>query len=149
MKKRIFAIVVMVLGVLPAFAGDTIKVHEPWARASILSSRPGAAYVTIESTTGDRLVVASTPVAKRVMIHNLEASDGIARMKHLEELEIPAGQPVTLAPGGMHLMLMGLRGKLVEGTTFPMTLGFEKAGEITVDVSVFGIATLEPRKSTK
>lgn len=79
------------------------------------------------------------------MIHAVESDGDVNRMKHVEVLEIPAGQRVTLAPGGMHLMLMGLHDKFDEGTIFPMTLSFEKAGKITVEVSVLGIAAKGPQ----
>jgi copper(I)-binding protein len=124
-------------------------VREAWARATILTSRPGVAYATIESVLDDRLVEVSAPVANRVMIHAMKSIDGISRMKHLRVLEILAGQSIILAPGSMHFMLMGMQRKLIEGTTFPVTLTFEKAGEITVEVSVLGIAAVKPQKTAQ
>ncbi len=146
MRKLIATVVVIWAVASPALAQETVRVFDAWARASVLASRPGAAYVTIESTSDDTLIGASTPVAKRVMIHAVEKDGDVSRMKHVEALELPAGQQVTLAPGGMHLMLMGLQDKLSEGTAFPMTLSFEIAGEITVDVSVLGIAAEGPQE---
>lgn len=130
---------------LPASAlSEEIAVTDPWARASITASRPAAAYMTFESSTGDRLIGITTPVAKNVVIHAVREEDGINRMVHLPALDIPAGEPVTLAPGGMHAMLMELDAKLVEGESFPMTLRFEKAPEMTVKVPVLGIAAQGP-----
>ena len=83
------------------------------------------------------------------MIHAIEKDGDVSRMKPVGALDIPAGQRVTLAPGGMHMMLMGLHKKLDEGATFPMTLSFEKSGEITVEVSVLGIAADGPEKSER
>jgi len=115
------------------------------ARASILANRPGAAYLTLESDIADRLMSLGTPVAGQVMLHGTEAdANGVARMAHIEALDIEPGTPVTFAPGGMHLMLMGLTGKLDEGSTFPLTLSFQHAGEITVEVQVLGIAATGP-----
>ncbi len=148
--RKLIAIVVAVWAVAsPALAEESVRVFDAWARATILASRPGAAYLTIESTSEDRLVGVTTPVAGHVMIHAVEKDGDVSRMKHIETLELPAGQRVTLAPGGMHLMLMGLQGKLSEGTAFPMTLNFEKAGEITVDVSVLGIAAEGPKEAAE
>lgn len=65
-------------------------------------------------------------------------------MVHLDALDLPAGQTVRFAPGGMHLMLTGLTGKLLEGARFPPILAFERAGEITVEVPVFGVAASGP-----
>ena len=106
-----------------------VVVSDPWARASILASRPGAAYLTLRSDADDRLLSATTPVA---------------RMIHLDALDLPAGRMVRFAPGGMHLMLMGLAGKLDEGASFPLTLTFERAGAITVGVPVLGVAATGP-----
>ena len=127
-----------------------VTVTDPWARASILASRPGAAYVTAESDKDDRLIGASTPIADRVMIHAVETdANGVGRMVHRETLDLPAGEAVNFAPGGMHLMLMGLSEKLVEGTTFPLTLHFEAAGEVTVNVPVLGVAASGPHEGSK
>ncbi|MBN15420.1 copper chaperone PCu(A)C (plasmid) [Pelagibacterium nitratireducens] len=127
-----------------------VTVTDPWARASILASRPGAAYVTAESDKDDRLIGASTPIADRVMIHAVETdANGVGRMVHRETLDLPAGEAVNFAPGGMHLMLMGLSEKLVEGTIFPLTLHFEAAGEVTVDVPVLGVAASGPHEGSK
>ncbi|MEP2164087.1 MAG: copper chaperone PCu(A)C [Nisaea sp.] len=143
MMKRMIATVVAVWAVAsPALAEESVRVFDAWARASILASRPGAAYVTIESASDDTLIGASTPVAEQVMIHSVEMDGDVSRMKHIETLELPAGEQITLAPGGMHLMLMGLQHKLTEGMTFPIAIRFENAGEVTVEVSVLGIAAV-------
>jgi len=148
--RKLIAIVVAVWAIAsPALAEESVRVTDAWARATILASRPGAAYVTIESGSDDRLLGVTTPVAGHVMIHAVEKDGDVSRMKHIETLELPAGQRVTLVPGSMHLMLMGLQDKLSEGTAFPMTLSFEKAGEITVDVSVLGIAAEGPREAAE
>jgi copper(I)-binding protein len=64
-------------------------------------------------------------------------------------LDVPANRPVTLAPGAMHLMLAGLHEKLREGQKFPMTLRFENAGEISIDVAILGIAAAGPQGETE
>jgi hypothetical protein len=146
MRKLIAASIVVWAIATPALAEESIRVFDAWARASVLASRPGAAYLTIESAAEDRLLGVTTPVADHVMIHAVEKDGDVSRMKHIETLELPAGERITLAPGGMHLMLMGLQHKLSEGTTFPMTLSFETTGEVTVEVSVRGIASEGPRE---
>jgi|TARA_R110000787_G_scaffold64391_10_gene145412 hypothetical protein len=147
MMKILIAIVVALwAGASPTLAEESVRVSDAWARASVLASRPVASYLTIESAVEDRLLGVTTPVAGHVMIHAVEKDGDVSRMKHIETLEVPTGERITLAPGGMHLMLMGLQDKLSEGTTFPMTLSFENAGEITVEVSVLGIAAEGPRE---
>jgi len=133
------------LAAFPAAALADVTVTDPWARASILVSRPGAAYLTLRSDADDRLLSATTPVADHVMIHASETgADAVTRMIHLDVLDLPAGQTVRFAPGGMHLMLMDLADKLAEGERFPLTLTFERAGAITVDVPVLGVAATGP-----
>mgnify|MGYP000535392892 FL=1 len=147
MMKILIAIVVALwAGASPTLAEESVRLSDAWARASVLASRPVASYLTIESAVEDRLLGVTTPVAGHVMIHAVEKDGDVSRMKHIETLELPTGERITLAPGGMHLMLMGLQDKLSEGTTFPMTLSFENAGEITVEVSVLGIAAEGPRE---
>ena len=134
----------------PAIAFADVAVTDPWARASILASRPGAAYLSLTSDTGDRLLSVTTPVAGQVMIHAAETdANGVLRIVHIQVLDLPAGQTVTLAPGGIHLMLMGLGAKLEEGTGFPLTLIFETAGEITVEVPVLGVGAMGPGRPGK
>lgn len=135
----------ILLAVAPTFAAADVVVTAPWARASILANRPGAAYLSLTSDTGDRLLSVSSPVADQVMIHAIETREnGVARMVPVEALDLPAGEPVILGPGTMHLMLMQLEQKLVEGATLPLTLTFETAGEITVEAPILGIAAAGP-----
>ena len=149
MRKLTATVAVAVVIATPALAEESIRVFDAWARATILASRPGAAYVTVESATEDQLLGVATPVAGQVMVQAVEKDGDIHRMKHIETLDLPAGERITLAPGGMHLMLMGLQDKLSEGTTLPMTLSFENAGEITVEGSVLGIAAEGPREAAE
>jgi copper(I)-binding protein len=129
------------IATFPAAALAEVVVSDPWARASILTSRPGAAYLTLHSDADDRLLSATTPVADHVMIHASErGADSVTRMIHLDALDLEAGQTVRFAPGGMHLMLLGLAGKLDDGASFWLTLTFEQAGAITVEVPVLGVA---------
>jgi len=133
------------IAAFPAAALAEVVVSDPWARASILASRPGAAYLALRSDVDDRLLSATTPVADHVMIHASETgADAVTRMIHLVALDLEAGQTVRFAPGGMHLMLMGLAGKLEDGASFPLTLTFERAGAITVEVPVLGFAATGP-----
>lgn len=130
---------------LPTLAAADVSVTDPWARASILASRPGGAYLTLESDIADRLTALETPTAGHVMLHDtVMDANGVSRMNHIEALDLVPGTPVTFAPGGMHLMLMGLTGKLEEGRTFPLTLSFQHAGDVTVEVQVLGIAATGP-----
>ena len=102
--------------------------------------------MTILSPAPDRLVSVSTPLAKEAELHNMVMEGGIAKMRPLAGgIELPAGQPVTLKPGGMHIMLMGLAEPLRPGDSFPMTLSFEKAGERDVTVTIEKPGAMAPR----
>ena len=129
----------------PVRQGD-LEIDAAWARASIGSSRPGAAYFTVRNLgdEADRLTGLSSPVSAMPRLHETTLSEGISRMAHVEAAEIPAGGELTLEPGGMHVMLMELTTPLKEGATFPLTLTFEAGGEITVEVPVFGPGATGP-----
>jgi copper(I)-binding protein len=113
-----------------------LEINNAWAGATPGSAENGAAYVTITSPTADRLVSASTPVAKKTELHTMSMQGMVMKMRPVSGVDVPAGQPVSLKPGGEHIMLMGLNQPLREGQSFPLTLDFEKAGPRTVTVSV-------------
>lgn len=138
--------------VTPAFAHNgvihlgPINISAPFTRATLPNAPVGGGYLTIENTgtEDDRLVSASSPIAGDTQIHDMAMEGDVMKMRHLEEgLVIPAGQTVTLAPGGLHIMLMNLNGKLVEGDTVTITLTFEKAGTVEVPMPILGAAAKE------
>jgi hypothetical protein len=119
-----------------------VMIHEPWARASIGNAPNSAAYMVLE-TTGeepDRLVGSSSPVAEQAQLHMHIMDGGVARMRPADAVEVAPGAPTVLEPGGLHIMLIGLRQKLAPGDRVPLTLVFEHAGEITIEVPVRGMA---------
>lgn len=139
---------------LSAFAGlllvgtahADITVTNPFARASAPAAKAGAAFLTVTLDAGsDKLVGASSPVADKVELHTHLMENGIARMRPVEGgIAVAAGVPVELKPGGLHVMLIGLKGPLKQGDSFPLTLKFEKAGEVAVTVPVQGPGAMGP-----
>ncbi|MGF1660392.1 MAG: copper chaperone PCu(A)C [Rubrimonas sp.] len=127
----------------PALAGD-ISVADPFARATPPGAGASAAYMAVRNagSEDDRLVAARSDVARRVELHtHILDADGVARMREVEGgIPLPAGETVTLAPGGLHVMLMGLTGQLLEGESVPLTLVFEKAGELALEAPVRSLA---------
>lgn len=123
---------------LPAFA--EIKIEDAYARASGKSAKSGAAFMAITNTgdTADRLIAAKSDAAARVELHtHKENSDGVMQMIHVEEgFALPAGDTHMLARGGDHVMLMGLTAPMAQGDTVTVTLIFEQAGELTIDIPV-------------
>lgn len=109
-----------------------LKIEQPWARPTVAGQHAGGAYLTLrnDAATPDRLLGGSTPVAERVEVHEMRMDGNVMRMRELAALEVPAGKPTKLEPGGMHLMLMGLKAPLKAGDKVPLKLRFEKAGEI-------------------
>jgi len=125
---------------LPAFAADTITVTDPYARVSTMMSKSGAAFMVIENhgAEDDRLVAAASDIAARVELHTHQAdANGVMKMIEVEEgFAIPAGGSHALARGGDHVMFMGLNRSLQHGDTVAVTLTFEKAGDITLEIPV-------------
>ena len=113
-----------------------LEVSNAWARATPAKAENGIAFLTIRSPTPDRLISVSSPVAKKAELNTMEMAGMVMKMRPLAALDVPAGQPVTLKPGGEHIMLMGLSAPLREGQSFPLTLTFEKAGAREVSVAV-------------
>jgi copper(I)-binding protein len=122
-----------------------LSVRAAWSRATIGTARPAVFYVTIQNngSTDDRLTGIETPVAAMPMLHETVLMDGVASMPHAAAIDIPAGETINLAPGGYHGMLMNLEKELEEGESFPVTLQFEKAGQVAIDTEILPIRARE------
>lgn len=125
---------------LPAFAFAEIVVTDPYARASRPNAPTGAAFMLIQNTgeTADRLVSASSDVAKRVELHtHIDQGDGIMKMVEVEEgFPIAPGETYVMERGGDHVMFMGLNESLEQGGEVMVTLTFEQAGDVVVTIPV-------------
>jgi len=117
--------------------GQLLIVH-PWSRPTEAGRPVGVAYLSITNNgrTEDVLLRASTPLAAQVQLHQTTLSEGMARMRPLDDLVIAPGKTVQIEPGGVHLMLIDLKGALIAGTTVPLTLEFRVAGKITVPLKI-------------
>jgi copper(I)-binding protein len=113
-----------------------VEIENAWARATPGQAENGAAYMMLVSPSADRLTAVSTPVAAKAELHTMSMEGGVMKMRPLGGVDLPAGQPVALKPGGMHVMLLGLKHPLQQGQSFPLTLTFEKAGTREVNVAV-------------
>ncbi len=118
-----------------------IMVENAWALPLPAVAVNGASYLTIrnhgqDDAHADNLVGARSPIAAQVEIHNMIHSEGQMKMQKTERVEIPAQGTVVFEPGATHIMLNGLTKPLVEGEMFPLTLEFEKAGEVDVMVRI-------------
>lgn len=161
-KSGVFAIVLACIVVLAAlvFLGVVLKhqadgksmfaqeatptegvvVEGAYVRSNGASAKAGAAFMVIKNynATDDRLIAVTTDVANKAELHtHIEGHDGVMLMRPDKDgFEVPAGGDAHLKRGGDHVMMMGLKHALKQGDTVSITLTFEKAGEITVQVPV-------------
>ena len=122
-----------------AYGGDGPMIMGAWARPSIGSAGNSAAYMELmnHGDAADRLVDVKSDVARKTEIHTHIMENNVAKMRRVEGgVDVPAKGNVEFKPGGLHVMLIGLKAKLAEGDAFPLTLVFEKKGEVVVDVKV-------------
>ncbi len=134
MRRALLALVC--LTPLAVHAEGTLMVENAWSRAA-LEGRTGVVYFSVMAMGGaDQLMSATTPVAERAELHKSMESGGMSQMRPVDAVPVPAGGTVTFAPGGLHVMLIGLKKPLQEGDSFPLTLHFEKAGAVETTVKV-------------
>ena len=125
-----------------------VAVTQAWARASTPSAQTGAMYVTATSSQPDRLTGASTPVAAMAELHRSEMRAGVMEMRPVPDgLPVTPSTPIHMAPGGYHIMLMGLKQPLRQGDRVPLTLTFQHAGPMTVQAVVAGPGASAPPPS--
>ncbi len=115
-----------------------LTIGHPSAAPTAPGQPNGAAYLTIETAGAepDRLIGLETPAAAAAEIHTMSDEGGVMSMRKLDGVEIAPGAPVHFQPGGLHIMLIGLKAPLVEGSPILLTLTFEKAGSITVELAI-------------
>lgn len=129
---------------LPLAAADQPEISSAWARATPPGATVGAVYATLTGgDVADRLVGASTNRAASVELHTVEEIDGVARMRPMESLNVPAGTRVELAPGGHHLMLMGLTSPLVAGESLSIVFKFENSADQRIEVPIKPVTQLD------
>ena len=117
-----------------------LEIAHPWSQELPPNAPTVAAYFVIHNPgkTADRLLSADTPIAGEAQLHEHVMQNDMMKMQHVPSVEIPAGGEVTFAPMAYHVMLLNLKDRslLTDGKRFPMTLHFEKAGDVKVDVAV-------------
>ena len=143
--KAFIALILLALAASATCAQTTAT--EPWVRGTVAQQKASGLFVQLMSTQGGRLVSASSPLASSVEIHEMAMDGNVMTMRALPDgLLLPAGKPVTLKPGGLHLMLLGLKQALKAGDTVPVTLVIEGADkkretlEIKAPVRALGAA---------
>lgn len=125
-----------------------LHIDHPFARATPPGARSGGVFLTVQNDgdRADRLLSVSTPVAGTAELHQMVMDAGVMRMRAVAGLDLKPGDRLVLKPGGYHVMLTDLKRPLQSGESFPLTLGFEKAGSIEVSVVVesMGAGAMHP-----
>lgn len=142
--KHLLVAVALLLGSGTGFAHEftlgNLAIGHPFARPTAPAQSAGGGYLKLvnRGAEPDRLVgVSAAPaIADRVEMHSMTMDGDVMRMREVAGIDLPAGQTVELRPGGLHLMLIGLKAPLTAGQRFPVKLSFRQAGEISVDIHV-------------
>jgi copper(I)-binding protein len=144
--KHLVTAAVLALASISVHAQVVVK--DAWARATVPAAKASGAFMQIESKTDARLVGVSSPVAT-AELHQMSMQNNRMAMAHVDAIDLPAGKTVSLAPGGYHVMLMGLKRQLKEGETVPVTLVVEQKGgkrdSVEVQVAVRPLTYAPPR----
>jgi hypothetical protein len=130
-----------VLAAMPAAAHDysagDLTILHPWTRAAGAEGN-GAGFLRLRNggAQPDRLLSAATPAARVVELHTMERDGDVMRMRPVRDILVAPGATVELRPGGFHIMLIGLTAPMAQGGRVPLTLRFERAGEVQVELAV-------------
>ncbi|HHN67876.1 MAG TPA: copper chaperone PCu(A)C [Thermopetrobacter sp.] len=148
MSRTIFTTAMMLLSVTPLLAAEaTVKVEHPFARPSLGAGRNSAAFMALVNTADrpDALIKAESDVATRVGLHThrRKTIDGqmVMQMRPVKQMDIPARGRTVLQPGGLHIMLFGVKKPLKPGDSFTLRLTFQRAAPLTITVPVTKIST--------
>jgi copper(I)-binding protein len=154
MKLRIaaFAAALLIAGMAGLASAHEVKVGtltitDLWTRATPPGAPAAGGFLTITNTgtEPDRLIAVSSPETAAGELHEMSMENDVMKMNAVAGgIEIPAGATVKLAPGGLHLMLIGPKGPLTEGGKFPVTITFEKAGKIDTFLHIMPIGSKGP-----
>jgi copper(I)-binding protein len=147
-RFRFVLCVVALLGLDTAARAAQIEIIQPWVRVTPGQST-GALYFTIHNggAQADRLVGASTPMARRAELHSSVEQGNVVRMEKIDGVEIAAGGSAAFQPGGLHVMLIGLEPNAVPGQMLQITLRFERAGELKVAAPILAPGGKPPAPS--
>jgi copper(I)-binding protein len=126
-RRLALAASLIALTTLPQIVHAQVLVQDAWVRGTISEQRATGAFMRLTAQTAATLVSGTSPVAERVEIHEMKLDQGVMKMRAMTGLPLPAGKPVDLAPGGYHLMLMGLKRPLAAGESVPISLVVESA----------------------
>lgn len=138
MKNAFLALTTLLLA-SPALA-DTVTVDDAWVRATAPGQKVAGAFMNLTADTEMTLISGTSPAAEKVELHTMSMDNGVMVMRPLKEIALPKGRTVSLKPGGMHVMLIGLKSQIVAGARTPVTLTVRGPGgkeqKLSVDLEV-------------
>jgi copper(I)-binding protein len=135
----LFGTALLALAALAVHAeGSAVSVSDAYARAIPPGQPNSAVFLTLNNPSGQprALVAAASPVADAVELHTHIEEGGMMRMRRVERIEIPAGATVNLKPGGLHVMLIGLKENLQPGGQVDLTLTFDDGAQTQIQAPV-------------
>jgi periplasmic copper chaperone A len=126
---------------------QNVEVKDAWVRTTVQGQKASGAFMTLTAKEATRLVSIATPVAGVAQVHEMKMDGDVMRMRALPDgLDLPAGKPVALTPGGYHVMLMDLKAALPKDSTIPMTLVFKDAKGVESKLELkLPVATTPPQ----
>jgi periplasmic copper chaperone A len=149
MKIAFAAVLALAAGAAHAHSHEKgeVQVRHPWSRATPAGAKVGVGYMEIRNNgkLPDRLLDATTPAAERVEMHVTSREGEVMKMRQVRSFAVPASSRLELSPGAGHLMLVNLSRPLKKGERFPLTLRFERAGEIQIELEVQEMGSRHPR----
>lgn len=125
MKRILRTLVAAMLATSAHLASAQTTVTDAWVRGTVEQQKATGAFMQITSAHGGRLVAVSSPVAGVAEIHQMSMSGNVMNMQAIAGLDLPAGKPVKLEPGGYHVMLMDLKQQVKDGEVVALTLEVE------------------------
>ncbi len=125
-------------------ADGNLTISDAFLRASTAMAKAGGGFMRIVNSGGaDRLLAVKSDISEKAELHTSVMEDGVMKMRAVAAIDIPAGGTAELMPGGFHIMFTGLKDQLKEGTTVSVTLVFEKAGELKLEMPVKGPGAMD------
>lgn len=126
-----------------------VTVTDPWVRATVPQQKSAGAFMRVQAAAKARLAGVSTPLAEHAELHEMAMENNTMRMRRVDGIDLPAGQPVDLVSGGYHVMFFGLKRQLKEGETVPLTLVVQdaagKRSNVTVEAQVRPLTYVAPK----
>jgi copper(I)-binding protein len=121
MRRRLLPVLIVLALTTPAMA-DSVRIDAPWVRATAPGQKVAGGFMTLTADADMTLVGGSSPISKHIELHYMKMEDGVMEMREMKEIRLPKDQAVTLEPGGLHVMFIGLKKPITEGQKVPLSL---------------------------